>query len=199
MVCDAPATGPDAHPAPLGAEEPADVVVGRIARPFGRRGEVVVEPLTEDPRRFFDLAAAEVGPAGGDGVRRTLDSVRIHKGRPVVRFSGVTDISGAESLRASEVRIRPSERAPLSESRYYHDDLVGCRAESREGEPLGEIIAVEDTAGPSLLVLRTPRRLRRPRSLRRGALRCRGHRAGARRPRSARGTARTERSCGLTS
>ena len=156
MVCDAPATGPDAHPAPLGAEEPADVVVGRIARPFGRRGEVVVEPLTEDPRRFFDLAAAEVGPAGGDGVRRTLDSVRIHKGRPVVRFSGVTDISGAESLRASEVRIRPSERAPLSESRYYHDDLVGCRAESREGEPLGEIIAVEDTAGPSLLVLRTP-------------------------------------------
>ena len=156
MVCDAPATGPDAHPAPLGAEEPADVVVGRIARPFGRRGEVVVEPLTEDPRRFFDLVAAEVGPAGGDGVRRTLDSVRIHKGRPVVRFSGVTDISGAESLRASEVRIRPSERAPLSESRYYHDDLVGCRAESREGEPLGEIIAVEDTAGPSLLVLRTP-------------------------------------------
>ena len=156
MVRDAPATGSDAHPAPLGAEESADVVVGRIARPFGRRGEVVVEPLTEDPRRFFDLAAAEVGPAGGDGVRRTLDSVRIHKGRPVVRFSGVTDISGAESLRASEVRIRPSERAPLSESRYYHDDLVGCRAESREGEPLGEIIAVEDTAGPSLLVLRTP-------------------------------------------
>ena len=156
MVRGAPATGPEAHPAPLGAEEPADVVVGRIARPFGRRGEVVVEPLTEDPRRFFDLAAAEVGPAGGDGVRRTLDSVRIHKGRPVVRFSGVTDISGAESLRASEVRIRPSERAPLSESRYYHDDLVGCRAESREGEPLGEIIAVEDTAGPSLLVLRTP-------------------------------------------
>ena len=156
MVRGAPGTGPDAHPAPLGAEEQADVVVGRIARPFGRRGEVVVEPLTEDPRRFFDLAAAEVGPAGGDGVRRTLDSVRIHKGRPVVRFSGVTDISGAESLRASEVRIRPSERAPLSESRYYHDDLVGCRAESREGEPLGEIIAVEDTAGPSLLVLRTP-------------------------------------------
>ncbi len=136
--------------------ETADVVVGRIVRPFGRQGEVVVEPLVDDPGRFLELAAAEVGRAGVEGVRRTLDSVRLHKGRPVVGFSGITDIGGAEGLRGAEVRIHSTERAPLPEGRFYHDDLVGCQAESPEGIRLGEIVAVEDTAGPSLLVLETP-------------------------------------------
>ena len=149
MACGAASSHPDAGTR-------ADVVIGRVVRPFGRRGAVIVESLTDDPRRFFDLETAEVGPSGGEGVRRSLDSVRIHKGRPVIRFAGVGDITAAESLRASEVRIRSSERPPLPEGRYYHDELIGRRAESRDGEPLGDIVGVEDTAGPSLLVLRRP-------------------------------------------
>ena len=55
-----------------------------------------------------------------------------------------------------EVRIGAAERAPLPEGRYYSDQLVGCRAETEEGAPLGEIVDTLDTAGPSLLVLRGP-------------------------------------------
>lgn len=132
----------------------APVVIGRVARPFGRRGEVVVDPLTDRCERFFDLESAEVGPPGAAGVRRPVASVRMHRGRPVVRFDGVTDISGAEDLRRSEIRVREDERAPLPSGRFYFDDLVGCRAEDPEGDPLGEIVGVEDTAGPCLLVLR---------------------------------------------
>lgn len=152
MAGGATTSGPDAG----GRSAAADVVVGRVVRPFGRRGEVIVEPLTDDPERFFDLDAAEVAPPREAGVRRSLEAVRLHKGRPVVRFSGVSGIAEAESLRAAEVRIRPSERKPLPEGRYYHDDLIGCRAESPDGDRLGEIVGVEDTAGPSLLVLRGP-------------------------------------------
>ena len=132
----------------------AEVVIGRVARPFGRRGEVVVEPLTDRCDRFFDLESAEVGLPGAEGVRRPLASVRILKGRPVVRFDGVTDLPAAEALRRSEIRIREEERAPLRAGRFYHDDLVGCRAEDLRGVRLGEVIGVEDTAGPCLLVLR---------------------------------------------
>ena len=137
-------------------DAPADVVIGEVARPFGRRGEVVVEPLTDDPGRFFEIESADVGPPGEPGTRRALESVRIHKGRPVIRFDGVTDITSAETLRAMEVRIGEAERAALPEGRYYSDQLVGCRAETAQGAPLGEIVDTLDTAGPSLLVLRRP-------------------------------------------
>ena len=138
------------------AEAAADVVIGQVVRPFGRRGEVFVEPLTDDPGRFFEIGSAEVGLADQPGTRRGLESVRIHKGRPVIRFDGITDIGSAESLRGMEVRIGEAERAPLPEGRYYSDQLVGCRAETDEGAPLGEIVDTLDTAGPSLLVLRGP-------------------------------------------
>ena len=143
-------------PAGLPRDAPAGVVVGRIVRPFGRRGEVVVEPLTDDPGRFLELRAAEVGAPDGKGTRRSLESVRIHRGRPVVRFAGISDIDAAETLRDLEVRIGEAERPALPAGRYYLDELVGCRAESAEGEHLGEIVDTWDTAGPCLLVLRRP-------------------------------------------
>ena len=143
-------------PAGADPEAAAEVVIGQVVRPFGRRGEVFVEPLTDDPGRFFEIGSAEVGPPDRPGIRRGLESVRIHKGRPVIRFDGITDITSAETLRGMEVRIGAAERAPLPEGRYYSDQLVGCRAETEEGAPLGEIVDTLDTAGPSLLVLRGP-------------------------------------------
>ena len=143
-------------PAGAGPDAAADVVIGQVVRPFGRRGEVFVEPLTDDPGRFFEIESAEIGPSDQRGTRRGLESVRIHKGRPVIRFDGITDIGSAEALRGMEVRIREAERAPLPEGRYYSDQLVGCRAETEAGAPLGEIVDTLDTAGPSLLVLRGP-------------------------------------------
>jgi 16S rRNA processing protein RimM len=166
MASGAPAPGSDREtgvaraprqentPPGVSADASADVVIGQVVRPFGRRGEVVIEPLTDDPGRLFDIESAAIGPEGQPGVRRTIESVRIHKGRPVVRFDGVADISAAEALRSMEVRIRDAERAPLPEGRYYSDQLVGCRAESEDGAPLGEIVDTLDTAGPCLLVLR---------------------------------------------
>ncbi len=145
-------TGSDGPLTPPG--ETADIVVGRVARPFGRRGEVVVEALTDDPARFFEIPAVEIGPPGRPGARRSIESVRLLKGRPVVRFEGVRDISGAETLRSHELRIRPSERAAPPDGQFYLDDLIGCAAVARDGSRLGEIVGLEDTAGPSLLVLR---------------------------------------------
>ena len=150
------AESPADVPAGADPEAAADVVIGQVVRPFGRRGEVFVEPLTDDPGRFFEIGSAEVGPPDRPGIRRGLESVRIHKGRPVIRFDGITDITSAETLRGMEVRIGAAERAPLPEGRYYSDQLVGCRAETEEGAPLGEIVDTLDTAGPSLLVLRGP-------------------------------------------
>ena len=147
---------PAAQAAATEANAEAEIVVGRIARPFGRRGEVVVEPLTDDPARFFELASAEVGPPGCRGARRGLDSVRLHKGRPLLRFEGVSDIGSAEALRGHEIRISGGERNRLPHGRYYTDELVGCRAEDEAGGVLGEIVDTLDTAGPCLLVLRRP-------------------------------------------
>lgn len=134
----------------------ATVVIGRIGRPFGRRGEVFVEPLNGDPARFRDMASAVVVPPGRPARRVAFRSTRIHKRRPVVRFAGARSIDDAETLRGSEVRVSASELPELPRDRFYCDELIGCRAETPDGAPLGEVTDVVDTAGPGLLVLVGP-------------------------------------------
>ena len=134
----------------------ATVLIGRVGRPFGRRGEVFVEPLNGDPARFHEMESAVVVPPGRPARRMALRSARIHKGRPVARFARMRTIDDAESLRGSDVRVSASELPELPPDRFYCDDLIGCRAETPDGAPLGEVTDVVDTAGPGLLVLSNP-------------------------------------------
>ena len=143
-------------PVPRGRVPAANIVIGFVGRPFGRYGEVFVEPVNGDPTRFERIEAAVVAPPSEPGRRLGLASVRCHRARPVVRFSGVRTIGDAEALRGAEVRIPTSELPPLPPDRYYCDDLVGCCAESPDGRFLGKVSGVLDTAGPGLLVLRAP-------------------------------------------
>ncbi len=145
-----------------GAGEPAtasgvsEVVVGVIGRAFGRRGEVFVEPLNGDPERFSGVRYLGVAVPGEPARRMEVLSSRILKGRPVLRFEGADDVSGAEALRRREIRMPESELEELAEDAFYFHELIGCRAESVSGEPLGEVAGVEEAGGGLLLVLRRP-------------------------------------------
>jgi 16S rRNA processing protein RimM len=139
-------------------DDDALLVVARIARPHGLRGQVVLNVDTDFPDVRFAVGA--VLYAGiGDGMRElTVASVRYHKDRPVVGFEGVDRIEDAEALGRVELRARRDALPPLPDGVFFHEDLVGCAVETASGEALGRVVRIEGGTAASLLVVQGRRR-----------------------------------------
>lgn len=102
------------------------VTLARILRPWGRRGEVAAEILTDFPQRLAGLRDAWLADGRGTPRSARIISCRIHLGQAILRFEGTQTISEAEALRGLEVQVPLAEREPLASGRYYISDLVGC-------------------------------------------------------------------------
>ena len=129
------------------------VLVGRVARPHGIRGHVVVNPetdFTED--RFAPGATFWTRSARGDE-RLTVSSARLQNGRPVVAFEGFSSIADVERLAGLELRIPEAALQPLDTGAYYQHQLVGCLVETQTGERVGLVTRVDGGAGGSILTV----------------------------------------------
>jgi 16S rRNA processing protein RimM len=131
------------------------VVVGRIGPAHGLKGEVFVEPRTDEPERRF--AAGRQLQATGRSL--TVAASRLHSGRLVVRFEEIADRNSAEAARGTELTapIDPSE-SPEDPEEFYDHQLVGVRVETVEGEVVGELARIEHNAAQDLLVIATSER-----------------------------------------
>ena len=132
------------------------VLVGRVVRPHGLAGEVVVEVLTDFPERFAPgrtLLVAEASPPRP----ATISSARWHSGRLLLGLAGATDRDGAERLRGAELLVDETDLAPRPPGFVYHFEVEGCAAVDPSGRPLGTVVRLEEVSGRHLLVLATPR------------------------------------------
>lgn len=116
---------------PLSPETPRWVLVARILRARGNKGEVSAEILTDFPERLTRLREVFVGRAESrDEPRRTaLKSCWLsqnHRGQAVFHFVGVESISEAEKLRGLEVLLPFEQRVILPAGQYFVSDLIGC-------------------------------------------------------------------------
>lgn len=130
------------------------VLVGRIGRTHGIRGEVTVEPRTDDPAtRFGAGAQLHTDPEAAGPL--TVAGMRWHGGRLLVRFTGVPDRTAAERLRGVRLlaNVDPRER-PDDPEEFYDHQLVGLRAVTVDGAPVGEIAEVVHLPGQELLAVR---------------------------------------------
>jgi len=129
------------------------VLVGRIARPHGIRGQVFVNPETD----FVDerFAVGEVLRTRSDRGEEllTIASMRVQNGRPVIGFAGFERIEDVERLVGLELRVDAASLPPLDAGRYYHHQLIGCEVRSVGGEVVGTVARVEGGAAGSLLVI----------------------------------------------
>ncbi len=139
--------------------EPSYIIVGRVRRPHGIRGEVRVEILTDYPERlvqhdFLYLAP----PQSPDEVEQyPFESVRPHKGILLVKLGGVDERDAAEELRGMLVQVPFEEAVPLEEGEYYHFQLIGMDVETETGEWLGRVAEVIATGAHDVYVVRGPR------------------------------------------
>jgi 16S rRNA processing protein RimM len=122
------------------------IAVGRVVRPQGRRGEVRLEPLTDEPSRLHDLRECHLVPPES-GERRAVEAVWFQGGAPVVKLAGCDGLDAAEALVGRFVAIPQEAARALPPGRFYAFDLVGCTVETAEGVPVGVLADVQ--AGPA--------------------------------------------------
>jgi 16S rRNA processing protein RimM len=130
------------------------VSIGRAVKPQGRRGEIVIKPLSDRPDRFSTLTRVFVpGPDGGTR-EMAVTSCWPHKGRYVVKLDGVDSIDAAETFRDLELRIPEDELAPLPPGSYYHHQLKGVAVEDESGKRVGDVHDLLETGAAMVLVIR---------------------------------------------
>lgn len=127
--------------------ETLEVVVGRVGKPHGLRGEVTVEVRTDEPeRRFADGAVlAATPPAGSASGIRTLEVVtsRWHQTTLLVRFAELGDRSAAEGARGTLLRASVSaEETPEDPEEFYDHQLTGLVVHDLSGATIGEVTGV---------------------------------------------------------
>jgi 16S rRNA processing protein RimM len=129
------------------------VLVGRVARPHGIRGHVIVNPETDFPDERFKVGhVLLVGPADRT-VEREILEVRFHLGRPILALAGVESMDAAESLAGVDLWVPQAKLEPLPRGTYYRHDLVGCEVRDRSDGLVGRVTAVEGTLDRSYLVI----------------------------------------------
>jgi 16S rRNA processing protein RimM len=129
------------------------LLVGRIARPHGIRGQVAVNPETDFMEDRFKVGRIlRVGPAERTREYEIRD-VRFHKGRPIVQLAGIDTMNAAEALAGAELWVPQAGLAPLPESTFYRHDLIGCDVQDTHGTALGRVTGVEGSLDRSYLVV----------------------------------------------
>jgi 16S rRNA processing protein RimM len=133
------------------------VAVGRVVKPHGLRGEVVVAPLTDFPDRFRPGLEVALRDAAGVSRAARLEGVRTHQGRLLIRFAGIDGPEAAEALRDLDVCALPGDVPARPEGFVFHHEVTGCLAVDRDGSRLGTARDLVEVAGRPILVLETPR------------------------------------------
>lgn len=134
--------------------EPDLLVVGRIGRPQGIRGEVTVQVRTDDPDARFAVGAVLLTDPPGRGPLTVL-TARTQNGRLMVGFEGVADRNAAELLRETLLQVDAATLPPPEDENEFHDHVLrGMSVTVLQGDRLGEVVDVLHLPHGDVLVVR---------------------------------------------
>ncbi|HRC85671.1 MAG TPA: ribosome maturation factor RimM [Thermoanaerobaculia bacterium] len=136
---------------------PDTVVVGRIRKAHGVRGEVTVEVLSDVAARFKPGSALLASREGQSPCTLTVEQARPLKQGLVVSFAGITDRDLAQAWAGASLEVARTEVPRARRGEYYYYELVGCRVRDQEAGELGEVVEVIEDGGGVLLAVEGPR------------------------------------------
>jgi 16S rRNA processing protein RimM len=138
------------------------LLIGRVGKTHGVRGEVKVRPETDDPERFSALDAVFIG-ASPEGARPyAVEAARYQQGKRgvtvVLKLAGIDTVDEAAVLRRQEVYAREADLPPLAEDEFFLHDLVGMRVVTSEGVAVGTVRDVLELPAHPVCVVARPGR-----------------------------------------
>lgn len=111
--------------------------IGLIVKPQGVRGELKVQPLTDDINRFARLKETII-----DGKTYRVEKAVIGGNAAYITLSGINDRNAAETLRGKFTEVNREAAVPLTEGRYFIADIIGCTVVTDNDETVGEVVDV---------------------------------------------------------
>ncbi|ASR03771.1 ribosome maturation factor RimM [Gordonia rubripertincta] len=136
-----------------------DLVVGRVVKSHGIRGELVVDVRTDEPELRFARGSVLRGrlPRGGGERGFTVTAAREHSGRLLVSLDGIAGRDAADALRGTLFLIDSSEVEPSDDpDEFYDHELEGVPVQLADGAEVGVVESVLHMPGGELLSVRTP-------------------------------------------
>lgn len=124
------------------------IEIGQIVNTHGIRGEVKLNPWTDD---LYDLLDLEVFYEK-DGKALNVENSKVHKNVVIIKFLGINSMNDAEKMKGKTLY---TEKTPLPEGRYYIKDLIGLTAYEND-EILGKLSDVFNTGANDIYEIKTP-------------------------------------------
>ncbi len=128
---------------------PEFLIVGHILSPWGIRGEVKVEVVTDFPERFAPHKVVYLNTR-----QLEIESCRPHKQHLVVKLAAIDSVEEAEKLRGQDLTIPRTELYPLPEGKYYAFQLIGLNVVTTEGKKVGKVIDIMTTPGNDVYIVK---------------------------------------------
>ena len=119
------------------SSEPEFITIGRILSPWGIKGKLKVEVVTDFPQRFNPWSKVYVNRQP-----MTIASTNWHKGKAIIKLNTIDSIEDAQRLQGRFIEIPYSQVYPLPEGQYYHFQLIGLEVWTTQGERLGTITEI---------------------------------------------------------
>lgn len=116
------------------------IAVGRVVAPWGVRGEIKVEVMTDFPDRFSPQEEVYI-----EGRAMTIERSRWHRGRVILKLATIDSVDDAEELCGRFLEVPQSQLRPLPKDEYYQFQLLGLEVWTTEGELLGRIARILPT------------------------------------------------------
>ncbi|KZF05974.1 ribosome maturation factor RimM [Rhodococcus sp. EPR-157] len=135
-----------------------ELVVGRVAKSHGVKGEVVVDVRTDDPEQRFAVGAVLRGRkprTQTDTVSYTVEAARDHSGRLLLRLKGIDDRAEADALRGTLFVVESDDLPPSEDpDEFYDHELEGLKVRLLDGTDVGVVREVLHSAAGELLSIR---------------------------------------------
>jgi 16S rRNA processing protein RimM len=128
------------------------LVLGRIVGAYGVKGWVRIRAFGDDPESWQDMPVWHVATTeNGPWQCREAAECKAHGDGLVVRFAGVADRNGAESLQGLWIGVPRDALPPPAENEFYWDDLIGLTVINDAGETLGVVDSLLETGAHDVL------------------------------------------------
>ncbi len=137
------------------------LIVGKITRPHGLKGQVEVMAMTDNENRFVAGNRFQLDPPINPAGEIEIISVGKKKNRLLILFSGYTDREAAERLSGRELLIG-EEEARKPAGTYWRHEIIGCRVRTADGRELGQVIEIVNAGETDVYIVGGRREYRIP-------------------------------------
>jgi len=132
-----------------------DIVIARIVKPRGIRGEVNCVIQTDFPERFSSLESVTVWLPNETRLKLKVEDAWFHNQRVILKFEGYDTMTAAQELTGGRLVIADADLELLEEGQFFEHQVIGADVITSNGRIIGRVKGVMRTGGTDVLVLQT--------------------------------------------